>query len=67
MKNVIFFTHAEKGSSGGGKCIYRYSKIINQIKKEMEDSSSSSSDEYSEEEKEFEKIRSEMYSHFKSV
>ena len=32
MKNVIFFTHAEKGSSGGGKCIYRYSKIINQIK-----------------------------------
>ena len=32
MKNVIFLTHAEKGSSGGGKCIYRYSKIINQIK-----------------------------------
>ena len=32
MKNIIFFTHAEKGSSGGGKCIYRYSKIINQIK-----------------------------------
>ena len=32
MKNVIFFTHAEKGPSGGAKYIYRYSQIINQIK-----------------------------------
>ena len=32
MKNVIFFTHAEKGPSGGAKYIYRYSQIINQTK-----------------------------------
>ena len=32
MKNIIFFTHAEKGPSGGAKVIYRYSQIINQIK-----------------------------------
>ncbi len=32
MKNVIFFTHAEKGPSGGAKYIYRYSEIINNKK-----------------------------------
>ena len=32
MKNVIFFTHAEKGPSGGAKYIYRYSQIINEMK-----------------------------------
>tara|TARA_B100000700_G_scaffold172623_1_gene190714 strand:+ start:5719 stop:6300 length:582 start_codon:yes stop_codon:yes gene_type:complete len=32
MKNVIFFTHAEKGPSGGAKYIYRYSQIINNSK-----------------------------------
>jgi len=32
MKNIIFLTHAEKGSSGGGKYIYRYSQIINNFK-----------------------------------
>ena len=32
MKNIIFFTHAEKGPSGGAKYIYRYSQIINQIR-----------------------------------
>ena len=32
MKNVIFFTHAEKGPSGGAKYIYKYSQIIDEIK-----------------------------------
>ena len=32
MKNVIFFSHAEKGPSGGAKYIYRCSEIINNIK-----------------------------------
>ena len=32
MKNVIFFTHAEKGPSGGAKYIYKYSQIINEFK-----------------------------------
>ena len=32
MKNVIFFTHTEKGPSGGGKYIYKYSQIINEMK-----------------------------------
>ena len=32
MKNVIFFTHAEKGPSGGAKYIYRFSQIINEMK-----------------------------------
>ena len=32
MKNIIFFTHAEKGPSGGAKYIYRYSQIIDEIK-----------------------------------
>ena len=41
--------------------------IVNQIKKEMENSSGESSSESSDEEKEFEKIRSEMYSHFETV
>jgi len=31
MKNIVFLTHAEKNPSGGGKYIYRYSQIINQI------------------------------------
>ena len=31
MKNVIFFSHAEKGPSGGAKYIYRCSEIINNI------------------------------------
>jgi len=31
MKNIIFFTHAEKGPSGGAKYIYRYSQIINDM------------------------------------
>ena len=32
MKNIIFFTHAEKKPSGGAKYIYNYSQIINEIK-----------------------------------
>ena len=32
MKNIIFFTHAEKGPSGGARYIYRYSQIIDEIK-----------------------------------
>jgi hypothetical protein len=32
MKNIIFFTHAEKGPSGGAKYIYRYSQTIDEIK-----------------------------------
>jgi len=32
MKNVIFFSHAEKGPSGGAKYIYRCSEIINNFK-----------------------------------
>ncbi len=32
MRNIIFFTHAEKKASGGGKYIYKFSQIINEIK-----------------------------------
>jgi len=32
MRNIIFFTHAEKKPSGGAKYIYNYSQIINEIK-----------------------------------
>ncbi len=32
MKNIIFFTHAEKRPSGGAKYIYKFSQIINGMK-----------------------------------
>ncbi len=32
MKNIIFFTHAEKKPSGGAKYIYDFSQIINKTK-----------------------------------
>jgi len=32
MKNIIFFTHAEKKPSGGAKYIYDFSETINKIK-----------------------------------
>ena len=32
MKNIIFFTHAEKKPSGGAKYIYDFSEIVNKTK-----------------------------------